>query len=90
MKMLPGLDIAVFSLKSSSSVKLRKLVVDAKVFAINSSCSRKTNVESSADGFGWVSCEDAIIVLAAFRWTCQIEESMRVSVSGAIHLNDVR
>ena len=53
MNMLPGLVIEVFSLKSSSSVKLRKLVVDTKVFAMNSSCSRKSSVESSADRFGW-------------------------------------
>jgi hypothetical protein len=34
------------SLKSSCRVKLRKLVVEAKVFAMKSSCSKNSDVES--------------------------------------------
>ena len=62
-------------------------MVNAKVFAINSSCSRKTNVECSADRFDWVSCENAITVLATF---CQIKESMLVSVFEATPLTNVK
>ena len=77
MKMLLGFDVAVLSLKSSFKVKLRKLVVEAKVFAIKSSCSKNSEVESSGAMNGIESRDDVITVLAAFRWTCQKEESMR-------------
>jgi hypothetical protein len=47
MKMLLGFGIAVLSLKSEVGVKFRKLVVEANVFAMKSSCSRNVDVESS-------------------------------------------
>jgi hypothetical protein len=64
------------SLKSSCRVKLRKLVVEAKVFAMKSSCSKNSDVESSGALNDSESLDDAITVLAAFKWTCQKEESM--------------
>jgi hypothetical protein len=77
--MLLGFDIVFFSLKSSLGVKLRKLVVEANVLAMKSSCSRNAAVESSGDLVNVVSLCDTITVLAAFRWTCQTEESVSVS-----------
>lgn len=79
MKMLLGFDVAGLSLKSSCRVKLRKFVVEAKVFAMKSSCSKNSDVESSGALNDCESLDDAITVLAAFRWTCQKEESMRLS-----------
>jgi hypothetical protein len=78
MKMLLDFDTAVLNLNSSSRPKLRKLVVEAKVLAMKSSCSRNMEVESSGVLIGSVSSDDAITVLAALRWTCQMGESIPV------------